>query len=133
MTMPGRKPADTTDRWLNSVLALRLRQIERSFPSYSAFAEKSGISRRTLALLRNGKGNPSFATLLTLAASYEVSVWSLLGIRAETVSSGVESYGFSTDEVENLLMHEHSNKLFRDDQEGQLPERYVSKIEPPDN
>jgi hypothetical protein len=31
------------------------------------------------------------------------------------------------------LMHEHSNKLFRDDQEDQLPERYVSKIEPPDN
>ena len=36
-------------------------------------------------------------------------------------------------EIENLLMHEHSNKLFRDDQEDQLPERYVSRIEPPDN
>ena len=130
--MPRRKHADTTDRWLNSVLALRLRQIERSFPSYSAFAEKSGISRRTLALLRNGKGNPSFATLLTLAASYEVSVWSLLGIRDETVSSGAQSYGLSADEIDQLLSHEYSDERFDDDQAPQQSQRSVSKAEPPD-
>ena len=105
--MPRRKHADTTDRWLNSVLALRLRQIERSFPSYSAFAEKSGISRRTLALLRNGKGNPSFATLLTLAASYEVSVWSLLGIRDETARLGAETFGLSAEDVHDLVSPDH--------------------------
>ncbi len=129
--MPGRMSADTKDRWLNSVLALRLRQIERSFPSYSAFAEKSGISRRTLALLRNGKGNPSFKTLLTLAESFEVSVWNLLGIRDETVSSGAESYGLS-DEIDQLPSNEYSDERFGDDQAAQQTQGSVAQAEPPE-
>ena len=128
--MPGRMPTAAKDRWLNSVLALRLRQIERSFPSYAAFAEKSGISRRTLALLRNGKGNPSFETLLTLATSFEVSVWSLLGIRDETVTSGAESYGLSADEVDHLLSREYSDEPFDDDRAAQQSQGQVTRAEP---
>lgn len=105
--MPRRKSADPTVRWLSSVLALRLRQIERNFPSYSAFAKKAGIPRQTLELLRNGRGNPSFKTLLTLAHSFEISVWSLLGIRDETARQGAESFGFSADEFQRLLTEEH--------------------------
>lgn len=113
--MPRRKSADPTIRRLSSVIALRLRQIERSYPSYSAFAEKAGIPRRTLGLLRNGKGNPSFKTLLTLARSLEISVWSLLGIRDETVRLGAESFGLSVDEVRRLLKQDHSDELGHND------------------
>ncbi len=113
--MPGRKSADPTLRWLSSVLALRLRQIERTFPSYSAFAERAGIPRETLGLLRNGKGNPSFETLVALAYSLDVSVWSLLGIRDETARLGAESYGLSEDELQNLLMEE---PLYEDDDDA---------------
>uniref|UniRef100_A0A9E7ZTI9 Helix-turn-helix domain-containing protein n=1 Tax=Bosea sp. NBC_00436 TaxID=2969620 RepID=A0A9E7ZTI9_9HYPH len=113
------------------MLALRLRQIERSFPSYSAFAEKSGISRRTLVLLRNGKGNPSFKTLLTLAESFEVSVWNLLGIRDETVSSGAESCGLS-DEIDQLPSKEYSDERFGDDQAAERTQGFVAQAEPPE-
>ncbi|PZR88499.1 MAG: hypothetical protein DI537_23660 [Stutzerimonas stutzeri] len=113
--MPGRSSADTTVRLLSSVLALRLRQIERNFPSYSAFAEKSGISRQTLGLLRKGKGNPSFKTLLTLAQSFDVSVWSLLGIRDETARLGAESLGLSADDLQRLHMEEHLDDPDDDD------------------
>lgn len=108
--MLGRKGADPTVRWLSSVIALRLRQIERNFPSYSVFAEKAGIPRQTLELLRNGKGNPSFETLLTLAHSFEISVWSLLGIRDETARLGAESFGLSKDEIQGLLAEEPLNE-----------------------
>lgn len=130
--MPRRVPANSTDRWLNSVLALRLRQIERSFPSYSAFAKKSGISRRTLALLRNGKGNPSFETLLALAGSFEVSVWSFLGIRDETVRNDAESYGLAADEIDHFLSREHSDEPFDDDRVAQQSQGKVTRAEPAD-
>lgn len=117
--MPRRKSADPTVRWLSSVLALRLRQIERNFPSYSAFAAKAGISRQTLGLLRNGKGNPSFKTLLTLAHSFEISVWSLLGVRDETARLGAESFGLSADDLKHLHIDEHLDD--RDDDDPDEP------------
>ena len=91
------------------------------------------ISRRTLALLRNGKGNPSFKTLLTLAESFEVSVWSLLGIRDETVSSGAESYALSADEIDQLLSNEYSDARFGDDQTAQQTRGSVAQAEPPED
>jgi transcriptional regulator with XRE-family HTH domain len=105
--MPRRKSADPAVQWLSSVLALRLRQIERNFPTYSAFVTKAGISPKTLGLLRDGKGNPSFKTLLTLAESFEISVWSLLGIRDETARLGAESFGVSAEDVQDLVSPGH--------------------------
>ena len=87
----------------------------------------------TLALLRNGKGNPSFKTLLTLAESFEVSVWSLLGIRDETVSSGAESYALSADEIDQLLSNEYSDARFGDDQTAQQTRGSVAQAEPPED
>lgn len=105
--MPGRGTGKSTHIWLSSVLALRLRQIERNFPTYSAFVAKAGISHKTLGLLRNGKGNPSFKTLIALAESFEISVWSLLGIRDESAKLGAESFGFSAEDVQDVVSPGH--------------------------
>lgn len=94
------------DPWLSSVLALRLRQIERTYPSQEEFVKASRLSRSTLLLLRYGRGNPSLKTLTTLANSFGVSVWSLLGIREESVKGDVESFGLPYDDIFELLNKE---------------------------
>lgn len=101
-----KKRERSDDPWLSSVLALRLRQIERSYPSHEEFVKASRLSRSTLLLLRYGRGNPSLKTLTTLADSFGVSVWSLLGIREESVKGDVESFGLPYDEIFELLNKE---------------------------
>ena len=98
-----RKNATPVDRWLSCVLALRLRQIEQQFESYSEFADKSGLSRGTLLNLRYGRGNPTFKTLSALAEAYQVSVWSLLALPDDLVKEGFESYGLKYDGLEEML------------------------------
>ena len=94
-----KKRERSEDPWLSSVLALRLRQIERTYPSHEEFVKASRLSRSTLLLLRYGRGNPSLKTLTTLADSFGVSVWSLLGIREESVKGDVESFGLPYDGI----------------------------------
>jgi transcriptional regulator with XRE-family HTH domain len=94
------------DPWLSSVLALRLRQIERTYPSQEEFVKASRLSRSTLLLLRYGRGNPTLKTLSTLADAFGVSVWSLLGIREDRVKDDVESFGLPYDGIFELLSKE---------------------------
>lgn len=94
----GRSPIQV-DRWLSCILALRLRQIEQTYPTYSEFADKSGVSRATLQHLRMGRGNATLKTLSVLAEAFDVSVWSLLGIQEDTIKSNFESFGLSYDEI----------------------------------
>lgn len=94
------------DPWLSSVLALRLRQIERTYPSQEEFVKASRLSRSTLLLLRYGRGNPTLKTLSTLADAFGVSVWSLLGIREDRVKDDVESFGLPYDGIFELLNKE---------------------------
>ena len=101
-----KKRERSDDPWLSSVLALRLRQIERTYPSHEEFVKASRLSRSTLLLLRYGRGNPSLKTLTTLADSFGVSVWSLLGIREESVKGDVESFGLPYDDIFELLNKE---------------------------
>jgi|APMI01.1.fsa_nt_gi transcriptional regulator with XRE-family HTH domain len=101
-----KKRERSDDPWLSSVLALRLRQIERTYPSQEEFVKASRLSRSTLLLLRYGRGNPSLKTLTTLADSFGVSVWSLLGIREESVKGDVESFGLPYDDIFELLNKE---------------------------
>lgn len=101
-----KKRERSDDPWLSSVLALRLRQIERTYPSQEEFVKASRLSRSTLLLLRYGRGNPSLKTLTTLADSFGVSVWSLLGIREESVKDDVESFGLPYDDIFELLNKE---------------------------
>lgn len=101
-----KKRERSDDPWLSSVLALRLRQIERTYPSQEEFVKASRLSRSTLLLLRYGRGNPSLKTLTTLADSFGVSVWSLLGIREESVKGDVELFGLPYDDIFELLNKE---------------------------
>ena len=101
-----KKRERSDDPWLSSVLALRLRQIERTYPSHEEFVKASRLSRSTLLLLRYGRGNPSLKTLTTLADSFGVSVWSLLGIREESVKGDVESFGLRYDGIFEQLNKE---------------------------
>ncbi|PZR88500.1 MAG: hypothetical protein DI537_23665 [Stutzerimonas stutzeri] len=88
------------------MLALRLRQIERTYPSQEEFVKASRLSRSTLLLLRYGRGNPSLKTLTTLANSFGVSVWNLLGIHEESAKKDAESFGIPYDEVFEQLNKE---------------------------
>ena len=101
-----KKRERSDDPWLSSVLALRLRQIERTYPSHEEFVKASRLSRSTLLLVRYGRGNPSLKTLTTLADSFGVSVWSLLGIREESVKDDVESFGLPYDGIFEQLSKE---------------------------
>lgn len=102
--MPAYKRTDVkVDRWVSCILALRLRQIEQTFASYDEFAEKSGLSKGTLFLLRYAKGNPTLHTLTTLADAFNVSVWNLVGIRDESVKDDVESFGLSFGKVKEVV------------------------------
>lgn len=94
------------DPRLSVILALRLRQIERTYPTQAAFIRASRLSRSTLLLLRYGRGNPTLKTLTTLAHGLDISVWSLLGIREEHVREDIESFGLSLDSIVELLASE---------------------------
>lgn len=94
------------DPQLSLMLALRLRQIERTYPSQEEFVKASRLSRSTLLLLRYGRGNPSLKTLTTLANSFGVSVWNLLGIHEESAKKDAESFGIPYDEVFEQLNKE---------------------------
>lgn len=122
-----KKNSVAIDHWLSCVLALRLRQIERTFPSYSSFVEKSGISRGTLQQLRYARGNPTFQTLTALSQAFGVSVWSLLAIREENVRDEVESFGLPYDRVVELLEEDIAAGRYRDDETANIippvPER----------
>lgn len=101
-----KKRERSDDPWLSSVLALRLRQIERTYPSQEEFVKASRLSRSTLLLLRYGRGNPTLKTLKTLADAFGVSIWSLLGIREDRVKDDVESFGLPYDGIFELLNKE---------------------------
>lgn len=94
------------DPVLPCILALRLRQIERTYPNQAAFIRASRLSRSTLLLLRYGRGNPTLKTLATLARGLDVSVWSLLGVRDEQVREDNESFGLPPDSIVELLARE---------------------------
>ena len=94
------------DPVLTCILALRLRQIERTYPNQAAFIRASRLSRSTLLLLRYGRGNPTLKTLTTLARGLDVSVWSLLGVRDERVREDNESFGLPPDGIVELLARE---------------------------
>lgn len=97
------KPEIKIDRWVSCLLALRLRQIEQTFETYDEFAEKSGLSKGTLFLLRYAKGNPTLHTLTTLADGFGISVWNLVGIRDDLVKDSVESFGLSFGKVKEVV------------------------------
>lgn len=107
MPMYKKKGPDSSgpaiDRWLTCLLALRLRQLEDTFGSYREFAERTGLSRGTLQLLRSGRGNPTFQTLTTLSESLGVSVWSLLGIQDENLRSNIEAFGLPYEQIQQQL------------------------------
>ena len=98
-----KKRSATADRWLSCLLALRLRQIERTFPDYGSFVAASGLSKGTMLLLRYARGNPTFRTLSTMARGFGIPVWSLLAIREETVRAEVEAHNLPYDRVVALL------------------------------
>ena len=105
--MPIYKKSDLPmDRWMPMLLGLRLRQLEKKFPTYGEFAEATGLSRGTLYHLRTGRANPTFQTIGTLAASLGVSVWSLLGIRDADVRDSIESFGLPYEEIADLMEQE---------------------------
>lgn len=94
----GRSPVEV-DRWLSCVLALRLRQIEQTFPTYGEFADKSGVSRSTLQHLRMGRGNATLKTLSVLAEAFDISVMSLLSVPDDTIKQNIESFGLPYDDI----------------------------------
>ncbi len=94
------------DRWMPMLLGLRLRQMEKEFPTYGQFAEATGLSRGTLYHLRTGHANPTLQTIGTLAASLGVSVWSLLGLRDDDVRRSIESFGLSYGEIAEHIKQE---------------------------
>lgn len=108
------------DHWLCCLLALRLRQIERTFPDYASFAEKSGMSRGTLQQLRYARGNPTFKTLTALSQAFGVSIWSLLAIREDIVRDEVESFGLPYDRVVELLEEDIAAGRYRDEETANI-------------
>ncbi len=94
------------DPILSCILALRLRQIERTYPNQAAFIRASRLSRSTLLLLRYGRGNPTLKTLTTLADGLDVSIWSLLRVRDEHVREDIEFFGLPPDGIVELLASE---------------------------
>lgn len=105
--MPIYKKSDLPlDRWMPMLLGLRIRQLEKQYPTYGEFAEATGLSRGTLYHLRSGHANPTFQTIGTLAASLGVSVWSLLGIRDDDVRKSVESFGLPYEQIADQIEHE---------------------------
>lgn len=127
MPAPYKKNSVPIDHWLSCLLALRLRQIERTFPDYSSFVDKSGISRGTLQQLRYARGNPTFQTLTALSQAFGVSIWSLLAIREENVRNEVESFGLPYDRIVELLEKDIAAGRYRDEDTANIippaPER----------
>ena len=94
------------DRLIMAVLALRVRQLEESYPTVGQLAEQTGLSPATLSALRVGRGNPTLKTLSILAASVDLPVWNLLGIREDSVRDNLASLGLDWDEVEKVVKGE---------------------------
>jgi len=101
--MPTFKNKDEdAEGWLTMLLALRLRQIEATYPDFQSFVEKSGLSRGTLHALRSGKSNPTLVTIERLARCLDVPVWSLLARSGDEAifRRDVESYGLDFIQIE---------------------------------
>ena len=88
---------------LRIVLALRLKQIEESYPNYADFVAKTGLSRGTLYALRQGDSNPTFQTVERLARFLGMSVFSLLGINEEVARSSILGHGFDYNGIKESV------------------------------
>lgn len=131
MSAPPRRNSVPIDHWLSCLLALRLRQIEKTFPDYASFIEKSGLSKGTLQQLRYARGNPTFKTLTTLSQAFGVSIWSLLAIRDGDVREGVESHGLPYDRVVELLEEDIAAGRYRDEEAANIIPPEPPRKEPP--
>lgn len=116
MAAKSKKTSEPIDHWLSCLLALRLRQIEKTFPDYPTFLAKSGLSRGTLQQLRFARGNPTFKTLTALSQGLGIPIWSLLAVREGSVRQDVESHGLPYDRVVELLEEDIAAGRYRDEE-----------------
>lgn len=126
MAASYKKNSVPIDHWLSCLLALRLRQIERTFPDYGTFIERSGLSKGTLQQLRYARGNPTFKTLTALSQGFGVSIWSLLAIREGSVREEVESHGLPYDRIVELLEEDIAAGRYRDEETANIIPREPS-------
>lgn len=98
--------SEDMDGWLSTLLALRMRQIEESYPGGTLkFVKTTGISKGTLYFLKTGKGNPTLGTIEKLASDLNMSVWSLVGRSAseKLVARDLAEFDLSYQKISELV------------------------------
>ncbi|AEH45105.1 helix-turn-helix domain protein [Thermodesulfatator indicus DSM 15286] len=90
------------DKDVKEIVGKRLKSLRQGKGlSLSSLAKKAGISKATLSILEEGKGNPTISTLWALADALEVPFGKLIDALDEDQSSTVGEKGISVRLIEH--------------------------------
>lgn len=88
---------------LAAVVAVRLRELERHYPTLRHFAKAAGISIGTLHVLRSGDGNPTTRSLERIASKLGMSIWTLLGVEPVHITTTLSREGLNLTEIRAFI------------------------------
>lgn len=92
-------------RYLRTLIALKLREIEHDFETYELFVQATGLNNSMVFKLLRGQQNVTSDSIETLAENLRINIWELLN---------APGYSVNGEWVENLSVdHEQIKKALK--------------------